>query len=82
MPPDDPRRLAETLSELIASPARYRAASERNLATAREHSFETIRPVILSFHQTLREVTAAAATPAQRRARPRETAEPFVRPGR
>ncbi|WP_054566991.1 glycosyltransferase family 4 protein [Frankia sp. R43] len=82
VPPDDPRRLAETLSELIASPDRYRAASERNLATAREHSFETIRPVILSFHRTLREVTAAAAAVTEHGAGPRETAGPFVRPGR
>ncbi|ONH58958.1 hypothetical protein CcI49_19810 [Frankia sp. CcI49] len=59
VPPDQPRRLAESLTDLIASPDRYAAASERNLATAREYSLDRLRPIRLSFHRTLREITVS-----------------------
>ncbi|MCK9903262.1 glycosyltransferase family 4 protein [Frankia sp. Cpl3] len=81
VPPDDAGRLADTLSEMIASPERYSAASERNLAAAREHSSDRIRPAILSFHRTLWERTAGMAgtdSPAGSGAGHRDLAGPSV----
>jgi glycosyltransferase involved in cell wall biosynthesis len=58
VPPNDPKALADKITEVTADPKRMKAMSERNLARAKQFDPETLRVARLKFYQYVRDHSA------------------------